>query len=295
MPDYFFAGISGASARWVLLGGAIALGVPVVTAFTPGEWLIRTGGTSRDTDAEILMRLLGPGRFLGITFTLTLIPVVLSLLPAVSRACVRVKTFLPESLAPGWGLAASIPLFVLLTLTAFVFLYHVESGNLVLTLGLLLWVGAPALYLTKFRLFTRPVTESPDLEALARTQLMVLGAVAGGVLLVVTYLFTAKVGGATIVGFDKDKSMVRPWSLSLHRIWIEYVGRSLFLTVLFADLLVRMALSVWREERAFAGTEKAAAFDRTMAGLGAAVGADVGAEAKEEAKVAEAPPAAPPA
>src|SRR5206468_7275623 len=87
---------------------------------------------------------------------------------------------------------------LLLTLAAFVFLYHVESGNVVLMLGLLLWVGAPALYLTKFRLFTRPVTESPDLEALARTQLLVLGAVAGGVLLVAAYLFTAKVGGATI-------------------------------------------------------------------------------------------------
>ena len=38
-----------------------------------------------------------------------------------------------------------------------------------------------------------------------------------------------------------------------------------------ADLLVRMTLSVWREERAFAGTEPAAAFDQTMTGLTAAV------------------------
>src|SRR5206468_996959 len=117
--------------------------------FAPGEWLIRTGGTPRDTVAEVEMRRQTIGLILGITFTLTLMPVVLSLLPAVSRACVRVKTFLPESLAPGWGLVASIPLFVLLTLAAFVFLYHVESGNVVLMLGLLLWVGAPALYLTK--------------------------------------------------------------------------------------------------------------------------------------------------
>ena len=70
---------------------------------------------------------------------------------------------------------------------------------------------------------------------------------------------------------DKDKSLIRPWSLSLHATWIEYVGRSLFLTVLFADLLVRMAVKVWREERAFAGTGPAANFDRTMSNLGTAV------------------------
>jgi hypothetical protein len=65
--------------------------------------------------------------------------------------------------------------------------------------------------------------------------------------------------------------MIRPWNLDLHKKWIEYVGRSLFLTVFFADVLLRIALSVWREERAFAGTAPAAGFDRTMSGLGSAV------------------------
>jgi hypothetical protein len=183
---------------------------------------------------------------------------------------VRVKGFLPESLVPGWGLVASIPLFVLLTLTPFVVVYHV-AGNALLFIGLLLWIGAPLLYLTKFKLLTRPLTETPDMEALAKTQLMVLGAMGIGVFLLIIYLFTAKIGPMTIVGTDKEKSILQPWSLRLHNVWIEYLGRSLFLTVLFADLLVRMSVMVWREERAFAGTPPSEAFDRTMSGLGSAV------------------------
>ena len=62
-----------------------------------------------------------------------------------------------------------------------------------------------------------------------------------------------------------------PTASDLHATWVEFVGRSLFLTVLFADVVVRTALSVWREERAFAGTPAAGEFDAAMAGLAAAV------------------------
>jgi GYF domain 2 len=258
------------STRLVLLGGLVSFGVPILIAFVPADVLGDPKTDPREAVGAAEGRRTALGFAFGIYFYLILTPLVLSLLPAVSRACVRVKTFLPESLAPGWGLVASIPLFVLLTLTVFVVFYQF-FGNFLLIIGLLLWIGAPLLYLSKFRLLTRPVTESPDLAALARTQLMVVATIAAGMLLLVVYLFTAKVGGMTIVGTEKEKSLIRPWSLDLHAKWIEYIGRSLFLTVLFADLLVRMALSVWREERAFGATEKAATFDRTMSGVGAAV------------------------
>lgn len=258
------------SARLVLLGGVISFGVMLLTAFVPADAMLDLKIDKSTTLAKVNAVKTTLGVAFGIQFYLLLMPAVLSLLPAVSRACVRVKTFLPESLVPGWGLVASIPLFVLLTLATFVLLYHI-AGNTLLFLGLLLWVGAPMLYLTQFRLFTRPVTDRRQLDALTRTQLGVLGMFAGGVVLLLIYLFTAKFMGMTILGTDKTESLIRPWSLDLHAKWIEFLGRSLFLTVLFADLLVRMALSVWREERAFAGTEGVAAFDQTMTGLTAAV------------------------
>jgi hypothetical protein len=256
-----------ASTRLVLRGGLIAFGMPILVAFVPADAMIVIE-TGSEVQKEVARA--GAGFLLGIMFYLMLMPTVLSLLPAVSRACGRVKTFLPESLVPGWGLVASVPLCVLLTLATFVLLYHL-AGNFLLMVGLLLWIGSPLLYLTQFRLLTRPVTDRRDMESLARTQQLVLAMIAGGVLLIVIYLFTAKFAGMALMGFDKDKSLFRPWNLDLHKFWIEYLGRSLFLTVLFADLMVRMALSVWREERAFAGTAGAAAFDQTMSGLGAAV------------------------
>jgi hypothetical protein len=257
------------SSRTVLIGGLISLGVPLLVAFAPASWFLNLRTGARTTVAEAEAQRQAAGMIMGISFYLLLMPMVLSLLPAVSRGCVRVKGFLPESLVPGWGLVASIPLFVLLTLATFVVIYHFAS-NILLLLGLLLWIGAPLLYLTKFRLLTRPLTESQDLATLARTQLYVLGTMAAGILLIIIYLFTAKFMGKTLVGTSQD-SHLRIWSLSLHRIWIEYIGRSLFLTVLFSDLLVRMALMVWREERAFAGTGPAGNFDVTMSGLGEAI------------------------
>lgn len=269
----------GASARLVLLGGLIAFGVPLFVAFVPANWLLDLEKDKSQTLQELEINKRVMGLVLGVNFYVVLMPTVLSLLPSVTRACGRVKTFLPQSLVPGWVLVASVPLFVLLTMATFVLLYQFV-GNALLILGVLLWIGAPLLYLTQFRLLTRPVTDSHQLNSLQRTQLGVLAMIAGSVVLLIIYLFTAEVlwvdsegkpGLLTIVGTDKTKSIIRPWSLDLHAKWIEFLGRSLFLTVLFADLLVRMALSIWREERAFAGTEPAAAFDQTMTGLTAAV------------------------
>jgi len=253
------------SARYVLIGGLISIGVPLLVAFAPSGLILDPTPAERETAESVQMRKKAFGAVLGITFYLLLMPMVLSLLPAVSRACVRVKGFLPESLVPGWGLVASVPLLALLTLATFVVVYHAAS-NILLVFGLLLCIGAPLLYLTKFKILTRPITESQDMQALARTQVYELATMAFGILLVIVFLFNAK-----IIGTDKETSALRPWSLTLHNVWIEYLGRSLFLTVLFADLLVRMAVMVWREDRAFAGTGPAANFDRTMSGFGEAV------------------------
>src|SRR5581483_1247536 len=168
-----------ASTKLVLLGGLISFGVPILAAFVPADAMIDLKLDKSATVAEVDAAKSTLGLVFGIKFYLLLMPTVLSLLPAVSRACGRVKTFLPESLAPGWGLVASVPLCVLLTLATFVLLYHV-AGNALLILGLLLWVGAPVLYMTQFRLLTRPVTDRRDLESLSRTQLGVLAMTVGG-------------------------------------------------------------------------------------------------------------------
>lgn len=260
------------SVWFVRLGTLITVGTPLGVAFIPGEWLIELDMGRDASGLAMANARMGIGIALGISFYIVLMPTILSLLPGVSRACVRLKLLLPESLVPGWGLMASAPLCVLLTLATFVLLYHLV-GNALLIAGLLLWVGAPLYYLTKPQLLTKPVTSAEDKAALARTSFTVFLLTAGGMLLLLVFMFTAKFGGRTLLGFDSDKCLLRPWSLDLHKVWIEYVGRSLFLTVFFADIVLRVALSVWKESKAFAGTEPANAHDATMEGLSESVGA----------------------
>lgn len=259
------------SATWVLIGGLVSFAIPIGVAFVPTDWLIDLKTTGQEKVSEIEAKRTLFGMRVGIEFYLLLVPTVMSLLPAVSRACIRLKLLLPESLVPGWGLVTSAPLFVLLTLSTFVLLYHL-AGNVLLLLGLLLWIGSPLMYLIKFSLLTKPVTEPAERDALAKLSYVVLGTMLAGMMMIFVYMFTAKIGGTTIMGFDSEKSVVRPWSLDLHKLWIEYLGRSLFLTVFFADLVLRVSLSVWNEERKFAGSAESSGFDRTMNGLTTAVG-----------------------
>ena len=253
------------SARIVLIGGLVTVGVPFVVAFTPSSWYVTGPAPGGDSDQVQFLKMEYAAR-LPVAFLFLMMPLVMSFLPALGCSSVRVKGFIPESLLPGWALVIAGPLVALLTLISLLMIYHV-AGNILLLLGLLLWIGAPLIYLTKFRLLTRPVTDPKDMAALAKRQIYVLATLGVGILLIVIYLFSAKFGGKTLLGTSKD-AVWRIWSLDIHKTWLEYVGRSLFLTVMFADLLVRIAVLVWREERAFVGTSAAANFDHTMSALG---------------------------
>lgn len=256
------------SMRIVLVGGLATLLIPVMFAFIPSSWLIAGPAVDGDTPSVQLMKL-EFSRALGPRFYMFLLPAIFAIVLAASLACARVKGFLPESQVPGWSFAVSVPLLALLTLSTYLVVYHFMS-NILLLLGLLALIGAPLLYLSRFRLLTRPITESQDLQALTKAQVYVYATLGAGALLIFIYLVGVKFGDRALLGTSKQNQL-RLWSLDLHKTWLEYLGRTLFLTVMFGDLLVRMAVMVWREDRAFAGTGPAANFDRTMSGFGEAV------------------------
>jgi MFS family permease len=259
------------SMQIVLIGGLATLLVPVIFAFIPSSWLIAGPAVDGDSESVQLIKM-SYSRELGAKFYMFLFPALFSVVMAASLACARVKGFLPESQAPGWAFVVSVPLLALVTLSTYLVVYHYYLSHILLLLGLLALIGAPLIYLTRFRILTRPLTESQDLQALARTQIYVFATLGAGVLLIFIYMVAVKVGDGAILGTSKKpKNALRFWSLDLHKAWLEYLGRTLFLTVMFADLLVRMAVMVWREDRAFAGTGPAANFDRTMSGFGEAV------------------------
>jgi len=254
------------SSRVLVAAAAVSIGVPLAVMFIPIEYLARLEHVEglepgyRELTRGVVRTLV------GVVFYITLVPTVLSLLSAISRACVQVKMFIPESVVPGWGLVTSVPLTVLLSLAAFVLLYH-TAGNWLLLAGVVLMVGAPMIYLTRFEELTKPISATVAL-GLRKTGRWTFGAtiLGGGCLL--AFLFTATLFGKALVGLDERGSWFQIWSWDLLAKLAEYLGRSLFLTVLFADLLVRMSLSVWLEERAFFRGEEAKAYDSRMTGLG---------------------------
>jgi hypothetical protein len=117
-------------------------------------------------------------------------------------------------------------------------------------------------------------------------------------LLLFVYLCTRQVFGLTLVGLDPETSLVWLWEnrdvvelspaeaveqarslywlgdVNLAQLLIQYFGRSLFMATVFADLLVRMTLSVWGQEKQFQQTPEAAANDATMAELKRALKAE---------------------
>lgn len=247
----------------LLIGMLIAFVTPILIALVPAEHLIDLKGGGDEAR-------MGAGFIFGFMFYLTLLPTILSLLPATSRACIKLKSLLPTSIVPGWGFIASAPLFVLIGFATFILIYHI-AGNFLLIFGVLLWIAAPMIYLARWPLLVHPLTRSKEFRQVAKLNTFVLATVLTGVVLIIIFLFTAKLGGKYIVGTDKLTSLMRPWNIDLHARWIEFVGKSLFMTVVFLDLIMLMNLSVWNQEKDFYRTERAADYDRDMNDLAAAV------------------------
>lgn len=265
------------STKWVLIGGLIALVVPLGVTLVPSDWFIDLEVPGATPIAQVEATKSQFAFRFALTFALLLLPVILSLLPALTRACLWMKMLLPESPVPGWGLVTHTPLCALLILAMSVFLYQVV-GNVLLLIVLLLWFGAPLLCLVQFNRLTRPTISPADRAALATAWLRILGVILFSGLLLVIFLLTAKqrvfspdVEPKKWLGFDSDTSVFRPWNLGFHKYWLEAVGWGLFLSVFFSDLILRISLSMWRASRGFVGSAEAANFDRTMTSLDSAL------------------------
>lgn len=255
---------------YVIGGGIVGLSIPLIVVFIPSEWLIELDKEPQTTvrEFEVPKNITIP--MISIRFHISVMPLVLSLLPALSRGCLRIKLFFPAAIAPGWGMIASIPLLASLTLATFVLVYHLV-GNLMLLISLALWIGAPLIFLFRFNLLTRPLNQPQDVAQIVKTQYVVMALAIVAILLFVIYLSTAKPGDRFLVGIDKKTSWIRPWDLQLHFSWIEYVGRLLFYSTLFADLMLIVTQRLWYEERVLRLQPGAEEFDQQMLALAKAL------------------------
>jgi hypothetical protein len=249
------------SRAFILWGWGISFLVPIVIALFPMHLLVAMKGQLTEEEREGAK--LGLGFIAGIWYYILLLPTVLSLTPGVMRACLRIKTLLPESIVSGWLLIATSPLHVLLWLVTFVTINQI-AGNALLILSIFLFMSAPLVYLIWGKFFIRPLHPG-ELNKIRIAQLIFSGMAVLAGLLMVIYLFTKTIGDGRLVGFDSETSLVRPWKLI--QFYLEYTGRSLFITILVVDLFMLMNLSVWVHTKQFEKSEAAANYDRIMGNL----------------------------
>lgn len=258
--------------RTILLRGwLVAFLGPLFLALFPFSWRVDFGGGDPGlvSQASAVLGLLG-----AISVYVTLMPAVLSLIPGVMRACLRIKTLIPESILPGFFLIAATPFYILLFLVIFTTVNQV-AGDLLLILAVLCLLGAPFLYLLNAGTFTKPLHTPEDVAkvgAVQKTAAIVIGV---GLALLFFYAFSGNVMGKALIGGSDATSFLRPWSLSVIQFPIEYIVRSLFTTALVADLIMLMNLALWRHGRAFQSTPEAQAYDRLMSEIAEAGGSQL--------------------
>jgi hypothetical protein len=255
------------TSRSVLLAGWVAsFLVPVAIALTPWSWWNIEPPPPATREAQLARQYerVAAGLAWGYYYVVVLSPAVLALVPAVMRACIRVKMLLPEATLPGWFLVAAAPFNGLLVLVTFVALAQVAPSPLLLA-GMVLWLAAPLVYLTRAGAYTRPLASADELRGVWRVQALAWPLVLGSAACLMAYVATWEVFGLRLVGLEPRSSLFRPWQVV--RYGLDFSGRALFMTVLGADLLLRATLSAWRQQRAFRATAAAAEYDRLMGKL----------------------------
>jgi hypothetical protein len=253
------------SFQFLLVGFAIAFFVPMLVALCPWSWWGEPEQiVTFDQDAALYLQNMAEGLLEGAAQMVLLLPTVLSLVPGVQRACLRVKTLVPESMLPGWFLVAAAPFYALFLLVIFIAINQITSESLLL-ISMFLLVAAPFIYVFRAAVFVRPLMSEADYLRMRRVQQVVSGVTALAGVLLVVYLAPQKYFGIHLVGLDVKTSLLGP--LDVAGFLLEFIGRSLFMTVLGADLFMRMNLSTWQHHRMLAGSSAAEGYDRVMGAM----------------------------
>ncbi len=274
------------SAHLLLLSWALTFLTPFLSAALPVAWWMQGNPTEQKFSFQVFFI----SWFAGLAFFVTMLPAVLSLLPALLRASLRIKTLLPASLIPGWLLVSVAPFHMLFWLVALLSLNYF-TGNLLLLLGVLCWFVRTMIFVFRGHVFIRSLTTAEDYCRMRNIKRMVNVCVALAFVFLLLYLMTTKILGHTLVGvvpdncfltyvykaedpdqdlekaFEKTTALFCIFDSYLLQFIVDWFGRTLFATVVFSDLLLRVTLSVWRREQQFHESAAAVAYGRSMDGV----------------------------
>jgi len=251
--------------RIMVIAFAFSFFAPMLFALCPWSWWGVTEPNVSATENPVLfLKDQAEGIMEAVAILLGLLPSVLSLIPGVQKACLRVKTLLPQALLPGWFIVVASPLYGLFLLVIVVAVDQFTSQPAIL-IPLALLSAASLTYAIRADAFTRPLLCEADFRRIRGVQRIVgiMTMLAGGIL--VAFLATRDMFGVHLVGLDPKTSLMRP--IELAEFGMEVLGRSMFVSALGAEFIMRMNLTAWRQGRDLAASETVGAYDGALEGL----------------------------
>ena len=253
------------TARLFKIGWALSFILPFLPAMFPLRWLLNScdllfGRACEDGDLVIYKAAVAIDQFsLAIRYAMQLFPILITFPGGLARASLKIRGLLPESTLSSWILVITAPFQSVVFLMALVLLIQL-SGNISLFVGTIFLFCAPWIYVLRRHLYVGVPTEERE-KQLDRTQFVIgLLLKLGGICFLV-WAFTGMVGDVKIVGSasqtgdtQTDDSQTGPELPiltygSLLQLIFEAIGRILATTVLFADMLLRMTVTNWRQNR----------------------------------------------
>lgn len=250
------------SRRWSRLAWLIMVLGPVLISYVPVAHLMNYHHVA--ADEREAWQIAFPMVFAVRAF-FTVAPVALGLFPGIIRGCMSLKTLMPESGAPGWVAVIVAPLYVILLLAMVSVLAQLQ-GDILLSCGVLLYIGGPLLYAVRGGQLVRShcTRESAKIVGRVRTQASLL-TMAGAVLLAVYLL--------RLPGFS--------W-IAVASLLTGVGANMLLITVVAADLLLRLLHLAHTHARELAGSEAERLLDAKYRGL-ASVGLGIQGAAPRQA------------
>lgn len=258
--------------RWLFLGWLIGFAVPIFIALMPADAVIgievpsaaalrEQGATPEAAQQAVMAAQLQAGGLAAVIYTLLLLPLLLSLLPAAVRAALRVKTLCPGSILTGWTLVGAAVLNFAMWLVPLVFI-NALSGATLLTVALTAFLAGPLWWVWNSRQVTA-LTGAAQIPALGRIQSFSVATSLLGIAILIQYGFTHDLFGRRVLGFT-DAALLRPWTGDIYRFVFEYIARSLLITAVFADFITRINLRAHADQTAFAQSPAQAEHEAMM-------------------------------
>lgn len=248
------------SRRYARLAWMTTFLVPAIFFVVPIGKLLDLPGR----EAAIFGGMMSFGVFLSFA------PKVVGLFPGMLRACLTLKTLLPESAIPGWMAVLVSPIYSLFFLIALMTSVHL-NGSFRLSIGFLLLTLAPLVYVFRSRDLARSHDETTGrrlVRHLRRTALVTT--LVGLVLLIWQMLLWIDLGSISLLDIVSVATAV--------------LSSVLLLTVVGADVILALLHQAFMQSREFDGTQSQTDLEAKLVALAAVGLADLAAGEVELAR-----------